>query len=143
MNALVERRTRIVKVRGIEKRIAELALAQAHRDLSHVEAVVERLAALNANLPIGDNMLTGAALAAHSEMKMRLAHASNAMSKPLAAAKGRHRESFAAHVQVVQKCEGANRLLQKARDVTSQSAERYADANRIFRRHSATEGLAS
>lgn len=143
MSALVQRRRRIAKIRGIEKRIAELALANATRELKHIESVVDRLAALKSDLRQSDVVSTGAVLASYSEMITRLDRASSATSKPLAAAIDRRLNVQSANMQAHQKCEGADRLLQKSSEIDAREDERRMDANRIARRPDPSEGIAS
>lgn len=134
MKALVERRARIAKIRVIEKRVAEFALARADRELRHVESIVERLKALGNELGVSNGTTTGATLAATAETKMRLAGAGLATIKPLLDAVTRRDEHHASAMTAHRKAEGAESMFQQSSANAAKAGAVRADANRIARR---------
>lgn len=134
MNALVEKRARIAKIRAIEKRVATFALARADRELRHVESIVERLKALGTELSVSDGATSGAALAAISETKMRLAGATRATAKPLREAAKVRAELHASAMTAHGKADGAVSLFRQSCASEAKADAIRADANRIARR---------
>lgn len=134
MKKLVERRARIAKIRGIEKRMAEFALGRANRELRHIESIVERLKGLGNELGVADGTTSGATLAAFSETKMRLAGASRATAKPLLDAATRREQQYASAVTANRKADGAETLFQQSSANAAKADAVRADANRISRR---------
>jgi hypothetical protein len=134
MNSLVERRARIARIRMIERRVAEFALARADRELKHVENIVERLGMLRDELGLADGETSGATLAATAEMKMRLASASQAAARPLLEASNRRQEQHAFTLSAHRKADGAQTLLEKSSANAAKADATRADANRIARR---------
>ena len=134
MSAQVTKRARIAKIRGIEKRIAKFALARADRELRHVESIVERLKALGNDLGVADGTTSGAALAAISETRMRLAGASRATAKPLLDAATRRDEHQTSAMAAHRKADGVESLLQQSSAKAAMAKAVRADANRIARR---------
>lgn len=134
MKAVIEKRARIAKIRTIEKRIAEIALARAGRDLKHIESIVERLAGLKSGLGIAEGETTAASLASRFETRLRLANASRATAAPLADAIRRQSQKQNAAMSAQQKADGADKLLQRSSDASDRTTAIRADANRIARR---------
>ncbi len=134
MKSQVDKRIRIAKVRSIEKRMAELALARADRELRHVESIAARLTALKADLGTAGCKPTGASLAAKAEITMRLDGAASATAKPLLDAMNRRVEKHNASLVALRKSDGADTLLERASVAFVRAHERRADANRIARR---------
>ncbi|MBC6436511.1 hypothetical protein FM036_47585 [Nostoc sp. HG1] len=134
MKSLVEKRGRIAKVRAIQKRVAELELANADRRLQHIRGIVERLATLKSGLSEVGAQTNGASLAARSETNMRLNNASRATAVPLnEAIAGRARKN-AAMLAAHRTADGAETLLQRSTASFERAKETRTDANRVSRR---------
>lgn len=142
MSAQVTKRARIAKVRGIEKRLAEIALGRANRELRHVESIVERLKMLENELGTTGGTTSGAALAAISEMKMRLASAGRATAKPLRDAATRRDEQYASAMTAHRKADGAESMLRQSSAEAAKAEAIRADASRIVRRADMSGGEA-
>ncbi len=143
MNAHVKTCARIAKIRAIERRIAELGLARADRDLRHIEGIVARLKALTSDLGAADFIPTGASFAARSELKLRLDRAARATLKPLAEATNRRVEKHSGAVTAHLKSGGAQTVLQRTLATVAKADEHRANANRITRRPARVESDAS
>ena len=140
MSAQITKRARIAKIRGIEKRVAELGLARADRELRHIEGIAGRLKALKSDLDTADCATTGASLAARTELKMRLATAARATIKPLNDAANRRSEQRAAATVAHRKADGAQTLLDRVSVEAVKAIDHRADANRIAGRNPMLEG---
>lgn len=140
MKALVERRARIAKIRVIEKRAAEFALARADRELRHVESIVERLKALGEELGVSDGTTSGATLAATAETKIRLANAGRATVKPLRDAATRRDEHHASAMTAYRKANGAETMFRQSSANAAKADAIRTDTNRIARRADVSGG---
>lgn len=123
-------RKRILRVRTVEQRLAQMELAQAQRSAQQICSIVDRIDALGRENGIGSGLADGRTLAAKSEMKMRLEQARQLTAEPMENAQRQvdHRQLQSNRAQ--QKVDGANRLLEKSERKNAASAMQRADATR-------------
>jgi hypothetical protein len=138
MNALANRRARILRLRTIEHRIARMRLARADTALAGLQQIDARLEALGLGIGTVSGVTDGQMLSAMAEMALRLESAGRAMVAPLAEAQGQRAESVALRIRAQQKEMGA----QKLHDIAAVSAEAARDlrtnANRPFIKRKST-----
>jgi hypothetical protein len=134
MSARSARRTRILRVRQLEHRLARAKLRSADAALKNLHNIAERIAILRASLrPEGDET-SGLELKALFEMSARLENARDGLTLPIAQAE----ESFEQFDKLRQSArlreEGATKLRDKAVHHDTATATLRADANRPVRR---------
>ena len=141
MNNIVGSRDRILKVRAIERRIAEHQVARSNSALGHVTGLANRIAMLRDVASIESGPAVGAELHASCEMTGRLDAAQRAMQAPLTSAIdacARHRETLVAARQSEKAAEqlalASSRLAAKERDIRENAA-------RIFRTNVSVEDM--
>ena len=133
MTSAAERRRRVLRVRQIEHRIAQVHLADADAALAKLNALNRRLAGLRAQLRLGEGAVDGFVLNALQEMATRVDSAERELAAPIAEAQ-RARARFdalrlAAHIRE----ESADRLTSRAERLRNDERARQADANRPAR----------
>jgi hypothetical protein len=109
MNSLAKRRDRIVKIRTIERLMAELELARSGRELQRISGLEKRIAALRA-ASCGSGVHQGTTLQASCEMAERLDSARNATEISLATAAAHHHGRKTKFVFARQRESGAEKL---------------------------------
>jgi hypothetical protein len=127
------RRERIVRVRTVEYRIAQLKLAQARKEVQHIESIAERIEALARENTLGEGGIDGASLAGISELSMRLAHAHRSTSGPLEQALRHFAVRQTENNQANRKAESASKFLAKTMQQKSVDADARDSAARCFR----------
>lgn len=141
MTKLAERRIRILKIRSIERRKAEMQLAQSETDLRHVSDLAKRIATLRHTARVEGGTHHGAELNANGEMAARLDTAQQAMVRPLALATEKCeclREKF---IAARQRESGAEKLAESAAERERKESERRQNASLIFRKTNAGAGI--
>ena len=133
MSGVAARLLRILRVRGVEHRIAQLRLAEADRRLASLTHIGERIDMLRARASAGSGVTDGASLNATGEMAARLDAARADMQAPVAAAEAERfaREKRRGAAWASQ--EGAARLHERTVQFETAAAETRADANRVHR----------
>lgn len=130
MTRLYSNRSRIVRIRTVEKRLAQMELAQAQRKVQQISSIIDRLDALGCEDNIASGLVNGRSLGAKSEMTIRLEHARQLTAAPMKNALQQvdHRQQQSNQAQ--QKVEGANRLLEKSERKNAARLMQRADAVR-------------
>lgn len=127
MSQAHDRRRRIVRVRTVERRIAQQELAHARREGRQIQTIVERIEVLARDNAVIQGNTDGASLAAISEMSTRLAYALRSTSVPLEQATQHVRARQSDHIRATTKAENASRFLEKA--VQQDAADSYVRQN--------------
>jgi hypothetical protein len=126
---------RILRVRAIEHRIAQMRLAEADNRLNTLARIGERIDALRARAVTDAGITNGLSLKSVGEMAMRLEAAQHDMAAPVAAASARRNALDAERGTAWAREESAARLHQRAADYEEKSQEQRAEANRPARRN--------
>ncbi|MBK6298227.1 MAG: hypothetical protein IPF48_09830 [Sphingomonadales bacterium] len=134
MTNLAERRSRIVRVRQMEHRVARAKLATAEAALANLDRISGRLSGLRASLKPDAERTTGLALKSMAEMALRLDTAQNDLAAPIRGAEHDRVRSIAERLAAKTREEGAEKLREQAMRSESYEQTRRADANRPFRK---------
>jgi hypothetical protein len=135
MSVAANRMKRILRVRAIEHRIAQMRLAEANNRLHSLARIGERIEALRARAGTDAGLTDGLSLKSVGEMAMRLEVAQRDMIAPVAAASARRSALDTERGAAWAREERAARLHQRASDHEEKSQEQRADANRPARRN--------
>jgi hypothetical protein len=135
MTGADSRRRRIVRIRSVERRIAQLELAKARGNAAQIASIVERIEALRAENSTSEGTTSGQWLAAMSELGIQLEQARRATAEPLTRAQEMVRHRQAGNIEAQRKEDGANHLFEKARRRNETQAELRASANRCYRQN--------
>lgn len=133
MTTLSKRRSRIVRVRAIEHRIAAMQQSAAERRVVELVGVAQRLDDLRQSLSPSEGLIDGASLQAKGELSNRLARAEAEMRTPIRRAEHAHDEATSLRLRARAREEGAERLRGKAALMEEQKIALRQDANRPFR----------
>jgi hypothetical protein len=133
MSGVAARLLRIVRVREVEHRIAQLRLAEADRRLASLTQIGERIDMLRARASAGSGVTDGASLNAAGEMAARLEAARADIKAPVAAAEAERfaREKRRGVAWASQ--EGAARLHERTVRFEAAAVDIRTDANRVHR----------
>lgn len=134
MSGTVDRRKRILRIRGIEHRAATARVAEAGGVLANLHDVAGRIEALRSQLVCGFGPTNSNGLKAMCEMAQRLDAARGGLIQPMGAAKAALTHVQQLRIQANQKEESAAKLEQRATTSELKARELRADANRPFRR---------
>ncbi len=134
MSAVSIRRSRILRVRQLEHRLATAKLRSADAALRNLRDIAQRIAALESSLSPGGDKTSGLELKALFEMSARLESARNGLAMPIAQAE-ESRDQFDRLRQTARLREdGAAKLRDKAAHDEANASTLRADANRPARR---------
>lgn len=133
MNNLANRRRRILKIRTVERQLAELAMARSSREVQHISGLGNRIAALRAASCCGTGIHQGTDLRANCEMAGRLDVARKATSTSLATAAAYHSSQKDSFVSAKQRESGAEKLATAARQEAAVARESKENASRVLR----------
>ncbi len=121
---------RIMRIRAVEHRAAQLRLAEADGRLGALKQVTQRIDDLRAEVFVSAGPTDGLTLKSLGEMALRLDAARADMTVPVAAADA-HRDEMALRRRAAWgREEGASRLFARSSEAEAAYAERRADANR-------------
>ena len=134
MTNLAERRSRIVRVRQMEHRVARAKLATAEAALANLDRISGRLSGLRASLKPDAERTTGLALKSMAEMALRLDTAQNDLAAPIRGAEHDRVRSIGERLAAKTREEGAEKLREQAMRSENYEQTRRADANRPFRK---------
>jgi hypothetical protein len=123
MSGLAKRRQRILRLRGIEHRLAKLRLTGVDAKLRELEAVSDRIAALQLGNASPTGLMRGAALNASSELALRLDRAAQDIIAPTANAREQREDAEAARIAAWQSEEQSARLHARAAAAEAKAAE--------------------
>lgn len=126
MTRNLDRRARIVRIRTVESRIAQMELAQAKGSANQIRSIVDRIVALNTENVATSGATDGMSLAALSETRARLDTALKATAAPLEFAIQRVQRQQKNSIHFEMREQGARRLLEKAERENVQHSERKA-----------------
>jgi hypothetical protein len=134
MNNFLDRRNRILKIRSIERRIAETQLAQSETEVRHLSGLAERITTLRHATSVERGSHCGADLRANCEMGARLDTAQRSMAAPFASTvehRDRLREKF---ITAKRRETGIEKLTEIAAERENRELEHRENALRIFRK---------
>ena len=134
MSATASRYQRLLRVRGVEHRIAQQRAADADRRLQTLKQIADRVDALRTQACSGTGVVDGQVLKSLSEMASRLETAGADLVKPMAAAFDHQNAMDVKRGVAWAREESAIRLLQRSVEDQLAESERRADANRPARR---------
>ncbi len=140
MSNLAERRSRIVRVRQMEHRVARAKLATAEATLANLDRISGRISGLRASLRPEAEQTTGLALKSMAEMALRLDSAQCDLAAPIRGAEHDRVRSMAERLAAKSREEGAEKLREKAQRTEIREQALRADANRPFRKRPSTLG---
>lgn len=140
MTNLAERRSRIVRVRQMEHRVARAKLANAEAALANLDRISGRISGLRASLKPDAERTTGLALKSMAEMALRLDAAQSDLAAPIRGAEHDRVRSIAERLAAKSREEGAEKLREKALRTEIYEQTRRADANRPFRKRPTSLG---
>lgn len=140
MMTLTDRRSRIVRVRQMEHRVARAKLATAEAALANLDRISVRISSLRATLKPNAERTTGLALKSMAEMALRLDAAQSDLAAPIRGAKHERTRSMADRLAAKSREDGAEKLREKALHAETVEEARRADANRPFRKRPSTFG---
>lgn len=133
MNNLAKRRHRILKIRTVERQLAELTLARSSREVQHISGLGDRITALRTACCCGTGIHQGTALRASCEMAGRLDVAREAISTSLATAAAYHNSQKNSFVSAKQRESGAEKLATAARQEAAIARENSENAGGALR----------
>jgi hypothetical protein len=133
MTGRTQRRQRILRLRGIEHRLARLQAAKAEASLVGLQEIRNRLGQLRINSASAPGYVSGADLNALGEMALRLEQADEAMAVPLAQAEQQRGEADAQRRAAWIREESSARLHDRAKTDDDRQAQFKADALRPWR----------
>jgi flagellar biosynthesis chaperone FliJ len=128
MTALTDRRQRMLRIRTLQQRKAQLELAHAHQGLAHIASVASRIDALAAQNHVPQGASDGMTLAANWTTTIRLNTASAAAQAALQSASLKVECQQAALVQARIDEQCATRLVEKAQQDERSNEQRRMDA---------------
>jgi hypothetical protein len=134
MSGLAKRRQRILRLRGIEHRLAKLRLAGVDAKLRELEAVSDRIAALQLGNASPTGLMRGATLNASGEFGQRLERAGIDIAAPTAQAKEQRDAAEAARITAWQGEEKSARLHIRAAATEAKAAEQRFIASLPWRK---------
>lgn len=110
MKALVAKRARITRVRGVQHRIATAAAASAEAQVSTLETNAAKLASLRDSLSLASGDTTGAILQNRGELAQRLDKARDGLSSAIVSARAAAEQKIAERLDARQQQEAAAKL---------------------------------
>jgi hypothetical protein len=133
VSRLSQRRSKIVRVRSIEHRLAAAREAAAERRIAELLGVARRISDLRASLRPHAGPSGGQSLQATGEMQLRLERAENDLQQPIRQAEARHEQAWTERMLARSREDGAGRLCEKATAGEERATQLREDANRPFR----------
>lgn len=130
MTATSQRRVRLLRLRGIEHRVAKARLARAEGHLANLNRINERIALLKAGLGVEAGPTDGISLHARVEMEQRLDNARTGMAGSISEAESNRAQYAALRIRAQQREDSAAKLHDKARRDEDAIGILRADANR-------------
>jgi hypothetical protein len=140
MTELSQRRRRILKIRSIERRIAEQELAHSEKGLRHVTMVADRIATLRGSTIVSGGLYNGGDLQASSEMADRLDAAHRNLELSLLRASAVRDQHRGVLVDAKQRETGAEKLAESAVNAARRKLEIHETTTRIFRKNRTYSG---
>jgi len=131
---LSQRRSRIVRVRTIEHRIATMKQTLAEQRLVELVGVARRLEDLRGSLAPRHGRVDGASLQAMGELSNRLGRAEAELNTPIRRAETAQEEATSLRLRARAREEGAEKLRGRAARMEEQQTALRHDANRPFRK---------
>lgn len=132
MTRTSDRRSRLLRLRSIEHRLAAIRLADADSALNNLVRVRERLAKLRSALVVGEGQADGRDILAMAELAQRLENAQAQMRAPADQAERLRAERQAERIAARMREEGAAKLHVKALSEEAVTEERRTDSNRQY-----------
>ncbi len=132
MTRTSDRRSRLLRLRSIEHRLAAIRLADADSALNNLVRVRERLAKLRSALVVGEGQAHGRDILAMAELAQRLENAQAQMRAPADQAERLRAERQAERIAARMREEGAAKLHVKALSEEAVTEERRTDSNRQY-----------
>ncbi len=134
MTSLSQRRRHILKIRAVNRRMAEQLFGQSEADLRHATKICDRVATLRATIGSERGIRPGSELRAESEMIVRLDGAlTNITSSMLSLTQQRDRQRKI-FLSARQNEIAAEKLVEAGVKAEHERHERRQDKARIFRR---------
>jgi hypothetical protein len=133
MSKCTSQRSRVLKIRTIERRIAEHRLAESSRELKQLSDLATRIAMLRRASGVAAGLHQGMELRAGSEMTHRLDAAHRAMQAPSAAASAKTECHLDMLATARQREAGAEKLADAALRQALRETEARQNASRIAR----------
>jgi len=130
---LSKRRSRIVRVRTIEHRIAAMKQTLAEQRFCELVGVARRLEDLRASLAPRAGPIDGGSFQAMGELRNRLGRAEAELSTPIRRAGTAQEEAASLRLRARAREEGAEKLRGRAARMEEQQTALRLDANRPFR----------
>lgn len=131
MNSPTEKRARLLRLRTIERRQAEIRMARAGTTLNGLEAIAARLEALRAELVPRIEVQPGVVIRAMADMQLRLEAAAHELKASLQTARAAFEHEAGRRNHAARREDGAVRLHDAALAQDEILAERRVDALRI------------
>lgn len=132
MTRTSDRRSRLLRLRSIEHRLAAIRLADADSALNNLVRVRERLAKLRSALVVGEGQADGRDILAMAELAQRLENAQAQMRAPADQAERLRAERQVERIAARMREEGAAKLHVKALSEEAVTKERRTDSNRQY-----------
>lgn len=110
MKALVAKRARITRVRGVQHMLAASAAASAEAQVETLENNAAKLASLRDSLTIPEGATTGAVLQNRGELANRLDNARHGLNKAIVSARTAAEQKVAERLEARQRQESAAKL---------------------------------
>jgi two-component sensor histidine kinase len=131
MNSPTRKRARLMRLRNIERRQAEIRMARAAATLKGLEAISVRLDALRTELVPNVQVQPGVVIRAVADMQLRLEAAAHELKASLQTAQAAFDHEADRRNHATRREDGASRLHDIALAQDEFTAERRADALRI------------
>jgi|GEM_PF-332449 len=123
MKALVAKRARISRVRGVQHMLASSAAANAEAQVVTLETNAAKLASLRDSLTLSSGPTTGAVLQNRGELAQRLDKARNGLTDAIVSARAAAEQKVAQRLEARQRREAAAKLDAKAVQALTEWAE--------------------
>lgn len=130
MTARFRQRARILRVRGIEHKAAQMRLTEADAALLNLRRIAQRLGELKEPLHSGAGSVHGQALNAMAEMSLRIDDAHASLMRPIDDAKRNRTQVEAERILAKLREDGVAQIITRDTVSVERELERRADANR-------------
>jgi hypothetical protein len=138
MSEQLRKRSRLLRVRIVQHRIAMVKVAEAAGEAASLRNVGIRITALRDRLGFDPGVMAGQSMQAVCEMGDRLESAAQGLCQPIAQAEAALEERQAVRLSAHVREQGAARLRDSAASRASRAFELRADADQPFRKHPST-----
>ena len=129
MKALVAKRARITRVRGVQHMLATSAAASAEAQVASLENNAAKLASLRDSLTLPSGPSTGAILQNRGELAQRLDKARNGLADAIVTARAAAEKKIAERLEARQRQESAAKLDARAVQALSDWTESLIASN--------------